>query len=94
MDLDSALLQTLKKRYDEDVSNIMRFEDSKKFDMLQVSDFFCGIVKDSIQKILQGEKEENSIINEIIQTRVNFVSTFKEQGLIFPNDISKKIISL
>ena len=94
MDLDSALLQTLKKGYDKDVSNIMRFEDSKKFDMLQVSDFFCGIVKDSIQKILQGEKEENSIINEIIQTRVNFVSTFKEQGLIFPNDISKKIISL
>lgn len=88
VDLDEALLQTLNERYSEDVPNIMSFEDSKQFNMLQISDFFCGTVNNSIQNILQGKKEKNPIINEIIQKRVNFVSTFTEQELVFPNNTS------
>lgn len=86
-DLGDALEQIVKKRIGEDdVSNIIHFEDSRQLDMLQLSDFWCGIVNDSVQKILIGEKGINPIIDQLIQTKINFVSTFREQELLFPND--------
>lgn len=90
-DLEEALKQTVKQRGS---SNIMQFENSRKFNMLQLADFWCGNVNDYIQKILLGTNHTNSVIEEIIQTRVNFVSTFVEQELLFPDNIELKQIGI
>lgn len=80
-DLEDALKQTVKERK---IENIMQFGNSRESNLLQIADFWCGILKESVIKILQGDDNINPIIREIVNTKVNFVSTFTEQELLFP----------
>lgn len=90
-DLGDALKQIVAERSTKDSLRTIQFEDSKKNNLLQLSDFWCGIINNTVQKILAGEKNRNSIIDKILQTKVNFVSTFEEQEILFPNNVELKM---
>ncbi|EOU1943053.1 DUF3800 domain-containing protein [Clostridium perfringens] len=83
-DLEEAITDIVNNRIS---SGVIQFKDSKQLDILQVTDFWCGNINDSIKEILEGKSNINSTIEEIIQTKVNFVSTLDEQSILFPQNI-------
>ncbi len=93
-DLGEALKQIVKERNTNNLIKKIEFEDSRKNNILQLSDFWCGIINDVIQEILSGEKNKNHIIDKILETKVNFVSTFEEQEILFPNNAELKMCSI
>jgi len=85
-DLEEALRKIVSEQVDKNTSDIMGFEDSRNYNILQLADFWCGNINEVVQGVLNGENNSNSIAKDIIQTKVNFVSTFKEQETLFPNN--------
>lgn len=91
-DLDEAIKNNLKLRNPQNIPNTINFNDSKKNNLLQVADFWCGYIKNSIKDILDKNNNINNITKKIIDTRVNIVSSLEEQSLVFPNNLELKVI--
>ena len=87
-DLENALKKTAKYYFSETDSNYIEFADSKKINILQLCDFWCGIINNSIQEKLNKKNNLDivPILKKIIETRINYVGPFNEQSILFPND--------
>lgn len=85
-DLEDALKSIVEKRSCEYFACQLQFANSREVPAIQLADFWCGNIKDSVQRVLSNESELNLILRTLVQTRVNFVSSFSEQKKLFPSN--------
>lgn len=90
-DLETALEKTAKYYFPKASTDYMEFADSKKTNILQLCDFWCGIINNTVQEILSKNNEidvlnNSEVLRQLIETQINYVGTFKEQSILFSND--------
>ncbi len=79
-DLSEAIIKTVEQR----ASAIhIKFDDSKKNDILQLTDVICGLVLSQTKNILDGDIEVEDAFRSIITKNVNFVSSVPKQERLF-----------
>lgn len=87
----SDLEEALKKDVN-DLLNIKRpeflsFANSKDIEGLQLADFWCGYIRESVQQFLINGNKVPPILSDLVNNNnVNFVGTFDEQAKLFPKD--------
>lgn len=82
-DLSEAIIQTVNRRSCCDGIEFAKDELNKP---LQFSDIICGLVSSGISDILDTGERKSEVFEKIINNNVNFVSSFREQSLLFQSN--------
>ena len=89
-DLSEAITQTINNRCSSIHLEFAKDEFSKP---LQFSDVICGLVLSSISGIIGTGIRAKEDFEKIINTDVNFVSSFENQSTLFPNNIELALLN-